>query len=671
MAERILKNFENKLEFYSLNNPGIPFLADGEKLQLSRLAKQKLVGKMGEIEEERFIDRSISNIVYHEVDGSWVNGSWVVDVFGFDQSIFDQLTQPHSTTVQLLPIDKELAQVSGSSQMVQIGFNVGGGELVFKRILLPPNYRVELDWQEKVISFSGTKMPDVFVAAWDNLKVDTVDQIWHDRVREQLLGNSRDMGKRIEYQMINGEKWITWNGAKIWAGLLSDKRDIERFLAEEQALVNLKPGEFMVAKYTHGGSGAISAATSQEMNKKDKPKIVGDVQMMGEDGTIYQAAVEDDADQIDELIGGLVAQLHLDHNLLIPESVPPLLPWLQNIPVLPISIYPMKFLIGESKPGIIAEFGFSPFSFSEMPASLPSVVAVSLAEVSSMAIVEEFIQTESLLLTDYVYQLTEESQFSNDDSYSSITDWEDNDGGSDGDKGVDSPSGGGLARPAQVNSEMPAFEHQSLVKIVEQPETTTVNLGEAKFEKQQLKVTVVEDRCCFPKKRILEKAETAMIVFESAVAAAVVTPTRLDLEGYKSQEEFTDKEEVAWIDVDTLIDERTEKCQELITTSEIKLPLTAVFEEAGAEDKPTRLDLEGLGDRAAEPKVLEKIEEEVIYPVPIYQPSWQPVAIKDIPEWVWQGTAADPDEIIDWPWFLATMLYALLNTKVLLKIETS
>ena len=57
--------------------------------------------------------------------------------------------------------------------------------------------------------------------------------------------------------------------------------------------------------------------------------------------------------------------------------------------------------------------------------------------------------------------------------------------------------------------------------------------------------------------------------------------------------------------------------------------------------------------------------------IPIYQHNWQPVAIKEIPEWGWQGTAAGPDEIVDWPWFLVTMFYALLNTKVLLNEKIS
>lgn len=203
------------------------------------------------------------------------------------------------------------------------------------------------------------------------------------------------------------------------------------------------------------------------------------------------------------------------------------------------------------------------------------------------------------------------------------------------------------------------------------------------IEKQQLKVTVVEDRCCFPKKRILEKAGTAAIVFES---------TRMFLEDHKDQEEaglVEDTEPVQFKPepvkqhpADTAGNNRDRFSEVAL----IEMPAGTV--PAGQEKEPVEKESDTLsndqtkkGERliitsvtAKQPSAMkietvskQELEKQEMVEIPIYQTHWQPAAIKDIPEWVWQGTAAIPDEIIDWPWFLVTMFYALLNTKVLLK----
>lgn len=168
--------------------------------------------------------------------------------------------------------------------------------------------------------------------------------------------------------------------------------------------------------------------------------------------------------------------------------------------------------------------------------------------------------------------------------------------------------------------------------------------------KQQLKVTVVEARCCFSETKTLEKSEIAAIVFESAAAAAVVAPTRVEPAEKLTKPSFEEiflpriipeKRTMRLKKTYTLLDDRTKKCETLITT-----PVETVIRQ-----KPEK-------------------QEVVIYH-PIYQHNWQPAAIKEIPEWVWQGTAAGPDEIIDWSWFLVTMFYALLNTKILLNEKIS
>ena len=180
--------------------------------------------------------------------------------------------------------------------------------------------------------------------------------------------------------------------------------------------------------------------------------------------------------------------------------------------------------------------------------------------------------------------------------------------------------------------------------------------------KQHLYSAVVKARGCFSETKILEKPEIATIVFE---------PTRMFLEGYKGQEEVglvEDTEPVQFKPepvrqhpADTAGNNR----DRFPEAAPIEMPAGTV--PAGQEKEPVTKKGERLiitSVTAKQPSAM-KIE-----PVVKQEPEkYQAAAIKDIPEWVWQGTAAIPDEIIDWPWFLVTMFYALLNTKVLLKEE--
>lgn len=626
-------NFYSELNLYGLNNPGIPFLAKGEKPVLSDLATKKLTGKTGTVEKNRFSDRPISNLVFHQsASGDWRNGSWIMDIEGFDSGAFDLLLQPQATLVRFLGINEELAQVSDCRQMVEIGFNVGGGEIVFKRILLPGKYALSGDWPETGLVYQGTQMPDVFVEAWDKLKVGDYDWDWDRRVREQLEGNSRGMNKRIIYQMINGEKWVEWNGVKMWAGLLSDRRDIGRFLAEESALATLKPGEFMVAKYSHGSGGVISAATAQQ-RKTEKPQIVGDIQMMGKNGEVYQAAVEEGADQIDALINGLVDQLHCDHNLSAPETIMPLGPWLASLPVLPLATYPAKFLLRNEIP------------IGLKPEALPLTVDTGVTE-SVVSVAPPIFD-----LTPDIYSwAANDVEFidfdlgfdveDNSDNSVAVFDWPEPDNGPDGDDGgwdsgfVWPPEpipGGGLGI-------MPT---RSLLvgKLIE-------------AEKQQLKVTVVEDRCCFPKKRILEKAGTATIVFESAAQK-------------KSTREIqTAGGEKGKVETETKVEVEVEEKEPIKTAGNDKKIVFSVDNHQTAALKISRVSIK-LRDNAKEAEIIPTGT------IPIYKIKWPKMKPAEIPEYLWQWSAAGQDQIIDWPWFLVTMFYALLNTKVLLNEKIS
>jgi len=625
-------NFFPEINLYSLNNPGIPFLTKGEKPVISDLAMKKLAGEAGAVERIRFSNLPISNMAYHLIDGNWVNASWIMDIKNFDTGVFDLLRQPQSTLVRLFELDERLAQMSGCRQMAEIGFNVGGGEIVFKRILLPENYRQPEDWPVETVVYQGTKMPDVFVEAWNKLKVDDYDPAWDLRVREQLAGNCRDMNKQIVYQMINGEKLVEWNGVKMWAGLLSDRRDIDRYLAEEAALATLKPGEFLAAKYSHGGGGAISAATSQERDM-EKPVIVGDVQMMGENGEIYQAAVEGEAHQIDAMIDGLVFQLHLDHNLSMPGTGLSLRPWLKSLPVLPLAMYPMKFLLEEQLTA-----GVEPVkTVTENP------IRQGFEAVTTTVFAGEIIQPARLLIDDD-YQIAGGTVF---EANSDLAGWWVSDADSDGDDGgggsdrpeVPVPGGGLTIKPVTLlysdrhTKGLPLLTSGSDFEIPTRLDLVGIKgIDHVEPIAEQEPESIPSKTKLSAEQKVVFNDTTTRTVLVGQEAEPLEKFTKPTIEGSTIQEEIVFKNSF------TLLDDRTKKRETLITT-----PVETVV-------KP-------------------KPEKQGVVEIPIYQPTWQPVAIKEIPEWVWQGTAAIPDEIIDWPWFLVTMFYALLNTKVLLKEE--
>lgn len=204
--------------------------------------------------------------------------------------------------------------------------------------------------------------------------------------------------------------------------------------------------------------------------------------------------------------------------------------------------------------------------------------------------------------------------------------------------------------------------------------------------KQQLNDTVVEARRCFPEV-VLKKTYT--LLDGRTEKCQELRPTRLDLEGIEGKQEKTAVVvfEASVVKPTVINLEPEEKFKPLATTKQ-QLNDTAVEARCCFPETPTRLDLvgtEGVNDiqkvvfsadnrKTAALKISRAVVElrRDSKEIPIYEIKWPSLKpIKDIPEWVWQGTAAGPDEIIDWSWFLVTMFYAILNTKVLLKVRES
>ncbi|MFH1854898.1 MAG: hypothetical protein ABH810_00575, partial [bacterium] len=158
--------------------------------------------------------------------------------------------------------------------------------------------------------------------------------------------------------------------------------------------------------------------------------------------------------------------------------------------------------------------------------------------------------------------------------------------------------------------------------------------------KQQLNDTVVEARCCFPEQDVPFQNKIPI----AAAGSIFIRPARSLLAGKLIEPE---KEAVTVV----------EKQQLKVTTV-----------------RPTRLDLEGLegaNDIQTAGEDEEKSNKKVVFSadnrktaalkisraavelrrdskeIPIYEIKWPSLKpIKGIPEWVWQGTAAGPDEII-------------------------
>ena len=303
---------EEGLSLYGLSN--VPYIAKGEKLIRSDLNLELL----GEVEEiigaERFLKKPVSNLVF-KIDnmGGLVNNSWVCEVEGFSEEMAEKLKEPKSMLVRFLEVEEGLSQMSGSEKMIEIGFNVGRGELIFKRILLPKTYTDKMILNDEVWLGEAERMPDVFIDIWDKLDVGDYDFNWNERVRNHLLDNVRNLDKKIEYEMRDGQKYVHWDGEWTWAGLLSDANDIERFLAEERKLADLSVGEYLVTEYSHNDGGIVSAGTAGEQEEEDGEKVVGDVQMMGEDGKIHQGAVEGTRGEIGGLVNNLINEMKQEH----------------------------------------------------------------------------------------------------------------------------------------------------------------------------------------------------------------------------------------------------------------------------------------------------------------------------------------------------------------------
>lgn len=189
---------------------------------------------------------------------------------------------------------------------------------------------------------------------------------------------------------------------------------------------------------------------------------------------------------------------------------------------------------------------------------------------------------------------------------------------------------------------------------------TPKNVEDIEGTKQQLKVTAVEARCCFPEQDVPFQNK---IPIAAAVGSIFIRPARSLLAGKLIEPE-----------------------KATVTVAEKQqLKVTVVNDRRCFPETPTRLDLEGMNDiqkvvfsadnrKTAALKISRAVVElrRDSKEIPIYEIKWPSLKpIKDIPEWVWQGTAATPEEIIDWSWFLVTMFYAILNTKVLLKVRES
>jgi len=296
-------------QIYSLGGTGVVFLAEGE----SFIEKPKFY-LLEELERgagrERFTRQPVSNLAFHYEEGEWRNKNAFMGVQGFDESILKVLAEPKATSLRFLDVDEGLKDLSKISRMVEIGFNVGGGEIVLKRILLPKVYTDKMILGDEVWLGEAKGMSDVFIDAWDKLGVGDYDFNWNERVRNHLLGNVRDLDKKIEYEMKDGQKYVEWDGEWMWAGLLSDVNDIDRFLAEERKLASLGVGEYLVTEYSHNDGGAVSAGTAGEQEEED---VIRDVQMMGEDGKIHQRAVEGKKGEIEGLVNNLVNNMKQEY----------------------------------------------------------------------------------------------------------------------------------------------------------------------------------------------------------------------------------------------------------------------------------------------------------------------------------------------------------------------
>jgi len=308
------------LELYRLAIPGVPVVAEGEGLRIKDRGRIELARvdrsywNFG-VSQERFKKMPVSNMRLKVEDGKVTNLSYLCEVEGYSNDVIAGLSEKGDVSVRVLRVAKELAKLSGSEYMLEVGFNEGEGELVIQRLLLPPEFGAEVA-EEKLGEIwwgKAEKLKEAGFRAWDWLEVDRFDEEWDKRVKDYLLGNVRDLDREVGYRMVEGRKLVFWQEQWMWAGLLSDVNDIDRFLIEEVNLALLSSGEVMVTYYEgHGGGGGMSAATKGEL---PKDQVIGDVQMMGENGEISQRAVEGSVGEIEGLVGELVNKMKEEHGL--------------------------------------------------------------------------------------------------------------------------------------------------------------------------------------------------------------------------------------------------------------------------------------------------------------------------------------------------------------------
>ena len=300
-------------ELYSL--PQVMFAAKGERIEIKPDKQDLIIDKIGKVSRDDLINSPITSTRLDLVDEEWQSKSWVMDLEGADWEDFSELRESGMTMIRFLDLDDELANLTGLSKALEIVFNEGGS-LNIKRVLLPEEYSEEVEeWSKEpmIYEYVGNGMPVVFVEAWELLGMREIDEEWDRRVVDELEGNNRDLGKRIRYQMIDGEEWlIDEMGEKImWAGFLCGKDGIDEFLIEQAELDGLKVGEHIVTRSSHGSDGGgLSGGTLGEWEGKSNE--IGDVKIKGENGEIYQGAVEGGLEEIDSLIDGLLEEMRLE-----------------------------------------------------------------------------------------------------------------------------------------------------------------------------------------------------------------------------------------------------------------------------------------------------------------------------------------------------------------------
>ena len=314
------------LGLYSLPT-GIPPIVVGEKLVRSE-ESQMLSRFEGGSRFEMFEAIPVRSI--RMVQGE--NVSWVYDLEGFDESGMEKILEVGDVSVSFLELHKGLSEITKVDQVVQIGVREGENEVTFNRILLPKELTDNVSWLDLEFEAKGRSISEVSLEVWESLGVEDYDAEWDKRVKDYLTGNVRDMDRgEIEYWMKDGVKMVEWMGVEMPAILLSDKNDINRAGTEQEMLASMQPGEAVVSYYSHGDSGgAVSAGTAGEEipeNEEENGKeVIGDVQLVGENGKIYQMSIEGTKEEIEAKVAELLDVMRASHGLVDPSTVSEVMP---------------------------------------------------------------------------------------------------------------------------------------------------------------------------------------------------------------------------------------------------------------------------------------------------------------------------------------------------------